>query len=257
MRVRGSFVALMVVVGMSGFGLAAAHAAPGGQPGPADQAAPQATLVRTDVFLPAPDRNPGRPAPATANCSNDDPSAYLSAPAFTGAVVSPTSDLVARFNSATTPASMTSEQARQAFQAAFDAWSDNSSAPAFTVQSMTTGVVTKATANHHTDVLFGRTSGNALAVTYTWHWSDGTYESDTVMNSNVSWTNISGNTDGCAETTVAYDVQNIATHEFGHIYGLGHPANDRYATMYAYGYTGETLKRTLATSDQNGINQLY
>ena len=54
-----------------------------------------------------------------------------------------------------------------------------------------------------------------------------------------------------------YDLQNIAAHEFGYIYGLDHPAGDRYATMYKYGYTGETLKRTLATSDATGIGTLY
>jgi Matrixin len=258
MRVRGALVAVVLVAGMGTLGAATAGAAPGGDPGPAPQAAPQATLVRTDIFWPAPDREPGRPAPATANCSNDDPNAYLSTPVFTGTISSPSSDHVALFNAATTPSSMTPDAARQALQSSFDTWTANSGAPTFSVQPATSGVVTKATANRHTDLLFGRTPGNALAVTYTWRWSDtGWYESDTVLSSSVPWTNIAGNTDGCAENVVAYDVQNIATHEFGHIYGLDHPKDDRYATMYAYGYTGETLKRTQATSDLNGIHSLY
>ena len=168
-----------------------------------------------------------------------------------------------RFNVNTVPGSLSSPVTD--VQDAFDAWNArNPSAPAFTVAATTTGGVVKATPNRHTDVLFGRTSGNALAVTYTWQWSDtGEYESDTVFSNRVAWTEIhnttgsGGSDDGCAENVVAYDLQNIATHEFGHIYGLDHPAGDRYATMYAYGYTGETLKRTLATSDINGIDSLY
>ena len=54
-----------------------------------------------------------------------------------------------------------------------------------------------------------------------------------------------------------YDVANIATHEFGHSYGLGHPSGARFETMYAYGYSGETLKRSLATGDRNGVSALY
>ena len=44
-----------------------------------------------------------------------------------------------------------------------------------------------------------------------------------------------------------YDVANIGTHEAGHVYGLGHPSSARFETMYAYGYSGETLKRSPAS----------
>jgi len=36
-----------------------------------------------------------------------------------------------------------------------------------------------------------------------------------------------------------------------------HPAGDGWETMYAYGCTGETAKRSLASGDLAGINSLY
>jgi len=134
----------------------------------------------------------------------------------------------------------------------------NGGAPTFTVD--TGGNVTKETANQHTDLLFGRTPGNAIAVTYTWRWtfSDGSrqqYESDTVFSNKVPWF-IYGDTSTCYPSPVAYDVGNIATHEFGHIYGLDHDSG-RFTTMYSYGYTGETLKRTLQSHEAGAVAGLY
>lgn len=229
-----------------------AAAAPGNLPA-------QATLVRTFVFHQGPpvvDAR-GKPQPAVANCSPDAPSGTT--PAYTG-FTSTGVDRVARFNAATTPAGLTTAAAD--LQAAFNAWSVSGEPNAPTFSVTTTGPLVKApTANRHTDLMFGRAQGSAIAVTYTWQWSDtGEYESDTIFNNRLAWAEISTagpGDDGCNETVVRFDLQNIATHEFGHTYGLDHPPGDRYATMYAYGYTGETLKRTLATSDAAGIQALY
>jgi hypothetical protein len=230
---------------------AAASAAPEGR-GPAGQAAPQATLVRTHVFLPGPAparTGGGKPQPA-ANCTNDGTSS--GSPAYTGFT---TAGGTAHLNAATAPSSV-SNGASSVLSAAFAAWSTGGHhAPGFAV--IGDGGVTKETANHRTDVLFGRTPGSAIAVTYTWHWSTGEYESDTVFSNRVPWAMVPETGDGCNENVAAYDLQDIATHEFGHIYGLDHAAGDRFATMYAYGYTGETLKRSLAASDSQGIDHLY
>ncbi len=54
------------------------------------------------------------------------------------------------------------------------------------------------------------------------------------------------------------DYQNIATHEFGHSSGLGHPENTcTEETMYAYASLGETKKRDLNAGDIAGISDLY
>lgn len=49
---------------------------------------------------------------------------------------------------------------------------------------------------------------------------------------------------GCIST----DVQNVVTHEAGHVLGLAH-SSDPTATMYASSIEGETTKRTLAPDD--------
>jgi predicted Zn-dependent protease len=54
------------------------------------------------------------------------------------------------------------------------------------------------------------------------------------------------------------DLQNIATHEFGHAAGLGHPDSTCTGeTMYASASFDETQKRTLEAGDIAGINDLY
>ncbi len=54
------------------------------------------------------------------------------------------------------------------------------------------------------------------------------------------------------------DYQNIATHEFGHSLGLGHPESTcTEETMYAFAAFNETKKRTLEAGDIAGVNDLY
>lgn len=53
-----------------------------------------------------------------------------------------------------------------------------------------------------------------------------------------------------------YDIQNSATHEAGHLLGLGH-STDPHATMYSEAASGETQKRTLNGDDLAGLNASY
>jgi hypothetical protein len=53
-----------------------------------------------------------------------------------------------------------------------------------------------------------------------------------------------------------FDVQNIATHEFGHWSYLGHSTNTE-ATMYKYSEVGEIKKRSLHSDDLAGLVYLY
>lgn len=206
-----------------------------------------ATLI--DVHRTYAGRDRARPS-SGANCSNEQASGNLFA--YTSWKVA--GARTAHLNTATVPGGLSNVPG--ALQASFDAWRGADSAvPRITVATDGTG--TKATANHLYELMWGRAGGSTIAVTYTWLWNDGSIESDTVFNSRLSWFTASSFGDGCYESTAKYDVRNIATHEFGHTYGMGHPGNDRFETMYAYGYTGETVKWTLATGDTNGIRGLY
>lgn len=109
-------------------------------------------------------------------------------------------------------------------------------------------------------VAWGRTSGTALAVTYTWYYTatKEVAEVDTIMNVKFpwSWTSYIGGKCGIANT---YDAQDILTHEIGHWMGL----NDTYDsifkdnTMFGYGATAEIKKDTLSDGDKAGINLIY
>lgn len=94
---------------------------------------------------------------------------------------------------------------------------------------------------------------STIAVTTTWYYrgSGEAVESDGQYNTFYSWS-----TSGAAG---AMDVQNIATHELGHTFGLNHPKGPGSGclTMYAYSNTGETAKSTLGDGDILGIRALY
>ena len=60
-------------------------------------------------------------------------------------------------------------------------------------------------------------------------------------------------------TPNAFDVQEIITHEMGHVAGLGHDSapRDGCLTMYKFASPGETQKRTLGLGDKLGMDALY
>lgn len=95
--------------------------------------------------------------------------------------------------------------------------------------------------------------GGTIAVTYTWSYSDGrAAESDAAYNTYFVWS-LSGEAN-------KMDLQNIATHEMGHTFGMGHTSTasaNSCVTMYPYGAYGETLRRTLADGDLLGIDAIY
>lgn len=54
-----------------------------------------------------------------------------------------------------------------------------------------------------------------------------------------------------------YDLQNVLTHEAGHLFGLAHNDDDPDVTMYFSSSRGETKKRDLAADDEKGLRFLY
>ncbi len=53
------------------------------------------------------------------------------------------------------------------------------------------------------------------------------------------------------------DLQNMITHELGHVVGLDHTSADSTATMFGTAVTGETIKRVLKWDDEEGARYLY
>jgi hypothetical protein len=146
--------------------------------------------------------------------------------------------------------------AASAMQAAFNTWkAADPNAP--TINVATDGTSRKPTANHRYDLMFARLGTNTLAVTYTWRWSNGQYESDTAFNKQMPWFQAASEGDGCYEGVAKFDLQNTATHEFGHTYGLDHANNSPFNTMYPSATLGETYKRSLAPGDILGLRAVY
>jgi L-fucose isomerase-like protein len=216
--------------------------------GTAQAARPTATLIDVHEIRMGV-RNGAAPS-GGANCTND--GAATGRYALTGWAVQ--GNKTALFNTTTLPANLSLSATVSALQSGYSVWHG---APSINVANSTTSSL-KPTANKQYELMFGKTGGTTLAVTYTWRWSDGTVESDTLFNTSVTWGNLGAEGDGCYENAGAvYDVGNIAAHEFGHTYGLDHPSGARYETMYAYGYSGETLKRSPTSGDLAGINAIY
>lgn len=101
------------------------------------------------------------------------------------------------------------------------------------------------------DITVSNFGAGAIALTTVTYSGSTITDSDLAFNSYYAWS-----TSGAAD---AYDVQNVATHEFGHFLMLNdlYGAGDTEKTMYGYVIAGETKKRSLDTDDLNGINAIY
>ena len=100
---------------------------------------------------------------------------------------------------------------------------------------------------------------NIIAVTRLWYDAAGQIvEFDIAFNAFLKW-GIDPDDEGPISLSKMYDVQNIATHEVGHVVGLADLYEDQYRelTMYGYGKTGEIIKISLEEGDISGAQYLY
>jgi hypothetical protein len=100
----------------------------------------------------------------------------------------------------------------------------------------------------------------AITISYADTDTGAVIEADTIFNSAYDWTSITSPTasgdDGRACGS-RYDLQNVATHEAGHFFGLGEDYQDQATTMYVSSMPCQTTKRTLSTVDVSVISGLY
>lgn len=109
-------------------------------------------------------------------------------------------------------------------------------------------------------ILWKGIRGGAIAITYAWYYrSTGNLaEADMVLNKNLPWAVNDSSLGDCGGDTSAYDLQNIVTHESGHIVGLDdlYDGADQDLTMFGYGTKGELKKDSLGLGDVTGTNVL-
>jgi len=100
------------------------------------------------------------------------------------------------------------------------------------------------------------TKEGVIAITILWYIpaTKTIIEFDMVFDTDYTWS-----LDALTEAGTQMDIQNIATHEFGHASGLDDLKRPKAweLTMYAWSYYEEVKKRTLGTGDILGIAKLY
>ena len=100
-----------------------------------------------------------------------------------------------------------------------------------------------------------------IAITTIWYnpATKAIVEFDIMLDTDWVWGNADSNNDGIVDNPLVMDIQNIATHEFGHAIGLGDVYNYECSevTMYGYSDYGEIKKRSLEQPDITALQTLY
>lgn len=211
--------------------------------------------LKVRVFVHHPKAKPSPTPQPSLICNQADPDSLAVIPAAGWKLPS---NWNYQLNLSSVPASVGSSNLTAFAQTAFSAWSTASGNKVTFVRGDNTSTNRKGLDGKNI-VAWGRTSGSALAVTYTWYYTatNVVAEVDTIMNVKFPWS-WSGNNDGCAVSN-SYDAQNILTHELGHWMGLDDVYDVSYGenTMFGYGSKGEIKKDTLTTGDVVGVLAIY
>jgi MYXO-CTERM domain-containing protein len=163
--------------------------------------------------------------------------------------------------------------AREAVQLGFGTWvGSGAKLPGMDFDS-TTGAQFGQVPNGKSEVMYGPISlaGHendlALTVTFSDPKTGEVVESDMIFNSRHPYgvlsykqtdpSKSSGDASDNASCELRYDLQNVATHEAGHFFGLGEDFEAKTATMYYTTGRCETNKRVLSNSDETTMDALY
>jgi hypothetical protein len=106
----------------------------------------------------------------------------------------------------------------------------------------------------HNVIAFGDLPSSTLGFTCWWFLDHRTIEADTVLNRH-DFTFVLTTRDCSNE----YILEGVATHEFGHVFGLGHVNQDKHAalTMSPQIYPCDPSDETLGLGDMMGLERLY
>ena len=141
----------------------------------------------------------------------------------------------------------------QAVTASLQTWTDVSSSSLEFLFGGTSASASSQGRDGTNLILFQPLLSDSIAVTFTWYdTSTGEItDSDILLSTSYSWS--------ASGAPGSMDVQNIVTHESGHMLSLEdlYGAGDSAKTMYGFASAGETKKRTLDPDDAAGISHLY
>lgn len=161
--------------------------------------------------------------------------------------------------------------AEQEVKAAFNAWDSATTAKLFTDNPQIDNASWWGKLDGKNNASWQVIAGGGGIIAGTWIWyldnddsgtmspGDEILETDIVFNASQKW-GIDLDGEGTAyKLTNQYDVRDIATHEAGHVVGLGDLYQNKYSeiTMYGYSSKSETKKISLAVGDVNGTMALY
>jgi hypothetical protein len=156
-------------------------------------------------------------------------------------------------------------EAKDAIMTAFGAWAaSGASLPQFSFDATSTpGGAAQDGVNRlllGPITVQGQEKDLAITISYADTDTGEIIEADTIFNDAYDWTSIGSNDNkgddkgGCNNR---YDLQNVATHEAGHFFGLGEDYDDQSTTMYVSSLRCQTSKRALSKSDVSVVSGLY
>ena len=133
----------------------------------------------------------------------------------------PTGGMTYKINYSNKPVNLTNSQVQGAIQSSFATWNKADSKEIFNYTGST--LVRAGRYDGINSINWQRLSSSTIAVTYLWYYTRSglLVETDTIFNQNLKWSSTLYNgTNDCGGVPGTFDLQNIATHEFGHWVGL-------------------------------------
>jgi hypothetical protein len=142
-----------------------------------------------------------------------------------------------------------------AIATAAETWDDATGKELFTTSGQPDNSAVYGLLDGKNSIAFGGYKDqNVIAVTTVWYYrtTGQIIESDMLFNEYWTWGE-------AASVGSQMDIQNIATHEFGHVVGLADLYTDscKEVTMYGYSTLDEVKKQTLEPSDITGLQKIY